>query len=251
MNILSLIILIAIFILYLLFSSAVYLACTFLYCLPIIIANRKNTAMHQRIATITLSLGWTIVGWFYALIMALNSADNSRPQDDPPRMRPRLYTLLFFIPLLTPFSLALFSYDAWCAMTFVRNNRKLALRSIIGLSVPILAAVYVFFVIYPFGRILKSKLQQMQIKSEFGEAFSKATSYLWFLIGQPLLFIVSFSFINWLTIDYGHSIKVTLFPEIVLLITVCVVALFGIISTISMYYNYSSAINVIRCKANS
>ncbi|WP_194285318.1 superinfection immunity protein [Gluconobacter aidae] len=42
------------------------------YLVPVLIAYRRNTIRQHRIAMITVLLGWTIIGWVAALIMALS-----------------------------------------------------------------------------------------------------------------------------------------------------------------------------------
>ncbi|MBF0877707.1 superinfection immunity protein [Gluconobacter cerevisiae] len=42
-----------------------------LYLLPILIAYKRDTVDQRKIAIITVLLGWTIIGWIAALVMAL------------------------------------------------------------------------------------------------------------------------------------------------------------------------------------
>ncbi|MFT8611971.1 MAG: superinfection immunity protein [Gluconobacter oxydans] len=49
-----------------------------LYLVPVLIAYRRNTIRQHRIAMITVLLGWTIIGWVAALIMALNEPTRTR-----------------------------------------------------------------------------------------------------------------------------------------------------------------------------
>lgn len=43
-----------------------------LYFVPVLIAYRRNSINQRRIALVTVLLGWTVIGWVAALIMALN-----------------------------------------------------------------------------------------------------------------------------------------------------------------------------------
>ncbi|MFT8764920.1 MAG: superinfection immunity protein, partial [Gluconobacter potus] len=49
-----------------------------LYLVPVLIAYRRNTIRQHRIAIITVLLGWTLIGWVAALIMALNEPTRTR-----------------------------------------------------------------------------------------------------------------------------------------------------------------------------
>ncbi|MCY4576909.1 MAG: superinfection immunity protein [Candidatus Kaiserbacteria bacterium] len=46
------------------------LICTTMYVLPIMIALLRSHTRRRRITVITLCLGWTFVGWVWALIWA-------------------------------------------------------------------------------------------------------------------------------------------------------------------------------------
>jgi len=220
-----------------------------LYCLPIIIANRRNIDRHRYVAVITLTLGWTVLGWIYALVVSLNDGKNSCRGDELPSLHPGLYTILFFIPGISTVSLSLFAYDAWRSFTFIKRNRSKALKSIIWLNTPIIGAVYAFVCIYPLGRILKAQLDQLSIRDiEFGDAFSRVSSFF----VQPYLALVAFSFVVWGTqVPRGGSSALSFAPMAIVLIAVTLAVVFGIISTICMYYNYTSAIRKIRDAINA
>ncbi|MBS1086460.1 superinfection immunity protein [Gluconobacter sphaericus] len=49
-----------------------------LYLVPVLIAYRRNTIRQHWIAIITVLLGWTIIGWIAALVMALNEPIRTR-----------------------------------------------------------------------------------------------------------------------------------------------------------------------------
>ncbi len=54
-----------------------------LYCLPSIIAYRKHVKDCKTILACNLALGWTIVGWFYALFWALtHEVEDSKKAGD-------------------------------------------------------------------------------------------------------------------------------------------------------------------------
>lgn len=49
-----------------------------LYLVPLLIAYRRNTPNQHRVAMITILLGWTIIGWIAALVMALSQPARKR-----------------------------------------------------------------------------------------------------------------------------------------------------------------------------
>ncbi len=49
-----------------------------LYLVPVVIAYRRNTIHQRRTAMVTVLLGWTVIGWIAALIMALNEPTRRR-----------------------------------------------------------------------------------------------------------------------------------------------------------------------------
>jgi type VI protein secretion system component VasK len=51
-----------------------------LYFLPIIIAVNKNHPQTTAIALVTIFGGWSFVGWFIALIMAMSGQRGNRPK---------------------------------------------------------------------------------------------------------------------------------------------------------------------------
>lgn len=49
-----------------------------LYLVPLLIAYRRNTPNQHRVAMITILLGWTVIGWIAALVMALSQPARKR-----------------------------------------------------------------------------------------------------------------------------------------------------------------------------
>lgn len=49
-----------------------------LYLVPLLIAYRRNTPNQHRVALITILLGWTVIGWIAALVMALSQPSRKR-----------------------------------------------------------------------------------------------------------------------------------------------------------------------------
>jgi hypothetical protein len=49
-----------------------------LYCLPLIVAYRRNVPNRGSVAVINVFLGWTFLGWIVALAMAARSVPNPR-----------------------------------------------------------------------------------------------------------------------------------------------------------------------------
>ena len=60
------------------FVTGYLIASTFLYFVPVIIAFGRKHPQTPFIFLITLFLGWTVIGWFFALFMSMTPARRSR-----------------------------------------------------------------------------------------------------------------------------------------------------------------------------
>lgn len=70
-------------------SVSLMLAAGLVYILPIILAQTLNSPQPNKILLINLFLGWTVIGWFIALTMALNKqASGEHPRAEWDRLGP-------------------------------------------------------------------------------------------------------------------------------------------------------------------
>jgi len=60
------------------FVTGYLIASTFLYFVPVIIAFGRKHPQTPFIFLITLFLGWTVIGWIFALFMSMTPARRSR-----------------------------------------------------------------------------------------------------------------------------------------------------------------------------